>query len=169
MPSVIEVVEQLKRRMLRDAKFLEDSRTELAAVQPILEKAADLNERMDIAEFRIRLASEMLGNKQSREVLSQSKIGMQLIERSKSTAPQKVSLWAYMKEYLQIVKEARVGDIVIFLQAVGVDYAKRQTIESVIRRKPKTFKVIKRGGQKFISLCPHWDWDLSAHPKDWKR
>jgi hypothetical protein len=167
MPNVLDVVEQLKRRMLRDAKFLEESREELDALRSVVEKAGDLSEKMDEAEFRIRLTIEMLGNKQSKEVLSQSKIGPDLLERSKYRSPEKVSLWAYMKEYLQLVKEARVGDIVMFLQAIGIGYAKRQTIESVIRRKSRTFRVTKRGGQKFVSLCPNWYSDLSDHPRDW--
>ena len=168
MPNVIEVVEQFKRRMLRDAKFIEESRKELDALQPVLEKAADLDEKIQDAEFRIRLAVEMIGTKQSKEVLSQINIGSQLVKHPKFTPPERVSLWAYMKEYLQLVREARVGDIVMFLQAIGVDYAKRQTIESVIRRKPRTFRVTKRGGQKFVSLRPNWNWDFSSHPKNWK-
>jgi hypothetical protein len=168
MPNVIEVLERLKRRMLQDAKVLEESRKQLAALQSVLDKAGALSEKIDEAEYHIRLTVEMIGRKQSKEVLSQCKIGPELLERSKHTAPEKVSLWAYMKEYLQQVREARVGDIVMFLQAIGIDYAKRQTIESVIRRKPKTFKVTKRGGQKLVSLRRDWYWDLSDHPKEWK-
>jgi hypothetical protein len=59
-----------------------------------------------------------------------------------------------MEEYLQIVGEAKVGDIVSFLQGIGIEYAKRQTVESTLRNHPDEFKVTKRKREKFISLFP---------------
>jgi hypothetical protein len=166
MPNVIEVFEKLKRRMIRDAKLIEESRKELEALREVIDRAADLEEQADYASNRIRRTVLMIGHKQAKALLAQSSVGSEFLD-AKITGGDKVSLWAFMQEYLQVVKEARVGEIVAFLQAVGIDYAKRQTIEAVIRRKPKEFKVTKRNGQKFVSLYPNWHLDISDHPREW--
>ncbi len=167
MPNVIEVVEKLKRRMVRDAKRIENASKELEVLRDVLDRACDLQEEIENAEQRIRRTVEMLGNKQAKTILAETNVGAQFLEE-KSVRAEKVSLWAYMQEYLQIVKEARVGDIVAFLQAVGIEYAKRQTIEAVIRRKPAEFRITKRNGQKFVSLRPNWRLEVSDHPRSWR-
>jgi hypothetical protein len=166
MPNVIDVVDKLKRRMIRDAKLIEDSRKELEALRDVAERVGSLEREIDYASIRIRRTVEMIGDKQAKAVLAQTAIGPEFL-RAKIQRPEKVSLWAFLQEYLQIVKEARVGDIVTFLQAVGIDYAKRQTIEAVIRRKPEEFRITKRDGQKFVSLYPNWAAQDSAHPREW--
>ncbi len=165
MPTVIEVVDKLKTRMIRDAKLIEESRRELEALRDVAERLYDLQERIDNARSRISRTVEMIGEKQAKAVLCNTAVAKEF--SAKRVSSQKVSLWAYIQEYLQVVREARVGDIVAFLQAVGVSYAKRQTIEAVIRRKPREFKILKRNGQKFVSLHRNWELQDSEHPRDW--
>jgi len=168
MPNVLDVVEKLKRRMARDVVMIDESRKKLETLQPVIEQADDLRIAIENADMRIRRVVRMIGNEQSRSILERTLAGKEYLDRhNQSTPSEKVSLWAFLQEYLQIVKEARVGDIVAFLQAVGIDYAQRQTIESVIRRKPREFKITKRDGQKFVSLFPHWEEYDSSHPKEW--
>jgi len=168
MPNVIDVVEKLKRRMIRDVRLIEESRQELEAIRDVADRAVDLEMTIDSASNRIRRTISMIGNKQAGAALAETNVGPEFLHRE-SKSGERTSLWAFLQEYLQIVKEARVGDIVTFLQAVGIDYAKRQTIEAVIRRKPKEFKITKRNGQKFVSLYPHWEAADTPHPKDWMR
>jgi len=170
MPNVLQVVEKFKKRLVRDARVIEEANRELAPLREVFERVIELEDRIEDASLRIQRTIEMIGDRQAREALAQTTVGQKFIgQRRRVSAKHKVSLWAFMQEYLQVVKKARVNEIVEFLRAVGIDYAKRQTIESVIRRKPREFRVTKENGQKFVSLYSSWREADTAHPKPWVR
>jgi hypothetical protein len=162
MPSVIEVVEKLKERLTRDVKTVEDARRELDGLKDVAARILDLECQMDDARIRIIRVVRMLGDKQTRTLLAKNPAfaedRQELRKASKYSRSETVSLRSFMEEYLRIVRKAKVGDIVEFLQAVGVDYAKRQTIEAVVRRHPDEFKITKRNREKFVSLTSQSDW-----------
>ena len=132
MPTVLEVVEKLKERVARDLKLVETSRRELETLQEVAVRIADLEIQLDEARIRIIRTISMLGDKQTKEIFVKNPALVNEFRKfskaSKYSRSERVSLRAFMQEYLRIVKEARVGDIVVFLRAVGVDYAQRQTI-----------------------------------------
>jgi hypothetical protein len=57
-----------------------------------------------------------------------------------------------MKEYLQHVPEARIGEMEDFFETVKMPNANRQAMESALKRHPETFKIRKDKRDKFISL-----------------
>jgi hypothetical protein len=61
-------------------------------------------------------------------------------------------LWQAVQEYLLIVHEAKVGEIVSFFSEVGIPNTTRQAIESALKRHAKTFQTVKRGKEKLVSL-----------------
>src|ERR1039458_3394684 len=162
MPSCNEVFEKHKERLTRDVKTVEDTRRELDELKDVAARILDLERQMDDARIRIIRVVRMLGDKQTRALLSKnpafSEDRQELRKASKYSRSETVSLRSFMEEYLRVVRKAKVGDIVAFLQAVGVDYAKRQTIEAVVRRHPDEFKITKRNREKFVSLVSPSDW-----------
>jgi len=156
--NVLEVVEELKERLARDAKIVEESKRELRTLKEVAARINDLELQIEGARTRISRVIAMLGEKQARVILGKNPAFegdfRNLRKESKYSRSETVSLRAFMQEYLRVVGQARVADIVAFLQAVGVEYAKRQTVEAAIKRNPLDLRVTKRRGQKFVSLTP---------------
>lgn len=61
-------------------------------------------------------------------------------------------LWEAMKEYLQYVPEARIGEMEEFFSHIGYEEGNRQAIESALKRHPKEFTVRKKKREKYLSL-----------------
>ncbi len=59
-------------------------------------------------------------------------------------------LWEAMKEYLQHIQEARIGEMEEFFSHVGYEEGNRQAIESALKRHPKEFHVRKRKREKYL-------------------
>jgi hypothetical protein len=161
MPDFLDVVDKMKGRLVSDAKFVEQWRHELAAMLPMANRIAHLEAEIDDARMRMMRVATMLGEDRTKEILATTpKFVREYMQRyrkerakgARYNRDQSTSLRSFVEEYLRIVKEAKVGDIVQFLHAIGVDYAKRQTIEGVIKRNTYDFTVIKRGRGKFVRL-----------------
>jgi hypothetical protein len=71
---------------------------------------------------------------------------------SDKTLRSALPLWEAMKEYLQYVPEARIGEMEEFFSHIGYDEGNRQAIESALKRHPKEFHARKRKREKFIAL-----------------
>jgi hypothetical protein len=61
-------------------------------------------------------------------------------------------LWEAMKEYLQYVPEARIGEMEEFFSHIGYEEGNRQAIESALKRHPREFTVRKKKREKYLSL-----------------
>jgi hypothetical protein len=62
-----------------------------------------------------------------------------------------LELWEAVEQYLRFVPEAKIKDILEFMEMVKVN-ASRQSVEAAIKAHPKVFRAQKRKGEKFISL-----------------
>lgn len=161
MPNFLEVVDKMKERLVSDAKFVEQWKHELESMLPIANRIAHLEAEIDDARMRMMRIATMLGEHRTKEILgSTPKFVREYMQRCKNEMAKgarynrdpNTSLRSFIEEYLRIVKEAKVGEIVQFLNAIGVDYAKRQTIEGVIKRNTYEFAIIRRGSGKFVRL-----------------
>ncbi|MGH9728605.1 MAG: hypothetical protein ACRD4V_08450 [Candidatus Acidiferrales bacterium] len=71
---------------------------------------------------------------------------------SDKTLRERLPLWEAMKEYLQYVTEARIGEMEEFFSHIGYEEGNRQAIESALKRHPKEFSVRKKKREKYIAL-----------------
>ena len=71
---------------------------------------------------------------------------------SEKTLREQLPLWEAMKEYLQYVAEARIGEMEEFFSHIGYDGGNRQAIESALKRHRKEFHIRKKKREKYISL-----------------
>jgi len=62
-----------------------------------------------------------------------------------------LELWEAVEQYLRFVPEAKVKEILEFMEMVKIN-ASRQSVEAAIKAHPKVFRIQKRKGEKFISL-----------------
>ncbi len=161
--SVNDVVEELKAGLARDMKIVEESNRELEALREVADKIYALQCELHNASTRVYRVLEMLSDKSAKSAILEnpafSNIHEWLREGRRKPTIKKVTMRGATEAYLDIVKEAKVGEIVEFLQSIGMSHAKRQSIESVIKRNPFDFKVTKRGREKFISANHSAWWD----------
>jgi hypothetical protein len=158
VPSIGEVVEKMKANLARDVKNVEAAKVELESLTEIADKIYELEKTVDHGSMRIVRIIELLKDKKTKaNVLknpNMTRIHDSFEGRGEIKRP--VKLRVAIEEYLRVVDRAKVGEIVEFLQAIGLDYAKRQTVESVIKRNSFDFTVTKQGREKFISRNQTW-------------
>jgi hypothetical protein len=154
VPELHKVVDALKSGVKRDVKLVEQSKRELEELEEMAERIYSLQRNMEHAEIRVIRTLELLRDKSLTDSVAKSPEFRRIHERLRLPKTREVSLRAAMQEYLRIAKKAKVAEIVEFLQTMGFDYAKRQTIEGVIKRHPFDFKVVKDGREKFITVLP---------------
>ena len=75
-----------------------------------------------------------------------------LVSGNADTMRSQLPLWEAMKEYLQYVPEARIGEMEEFFSHIGYDEGNRQAMESALKRHPKEFRLRKKKREKYISL-----------------
>ena len=68
-----------------------------------------------------------------------------------NTARNNLELWEAVQQYLRLVQEARMNEILAFLSEVQIK-ATRQAVEACLKAKPKVFSTRKKNREKFISL-----------------
>jgi hypothetical protein len=152
VPNFQKVVDTLKAEVKRDAKIVAKGKKELEALEEVAERIYALQREVGAAEMRIIRTLEMMRDKQ----LTESVIDHPALDTVRSYLGNKnrtrdVKLRVATEEYLRIVKKAKVAEIVAFLQALGFDYAKRQTVEGMIKRHSFDFNIVKEGRDKFIT------------------
>ena len=153
------IKEKLTERFDRSAQTLAESSNELAALGDVIARIDILRDQMSEAKMRLVRIGRMLGDKRSKALLQANAHlsdadRKELHSATKYSRSDAVSVRSFMDEYLSMVKEAKVAEIVAFLRAVGLDYAKRQTVENALKNHLDEFKVPKRGREKFVSLAP---------------
>lgn len=72
-------------------------------------------------------------------------------EKANRVLRRSLELWEAIEQYLQFDREARIKDILEFVQFIGMK-ASRQSVEAAIKAHPKVFRVVKRKREKFVSL-----------------
>ena len=61
-------------------------------------------------------------------------------------------LWRAIKWYVGFAGEARINDVLLFLNALEFEGANRNSVESALRVHPEDFIIKKRKNEKYISL-----------------
>jgi len=149
MPGALEVARKMKQRLEHECRAVSSAKKKLDALAKVYNQIQDLEARIEAGNERIRPIAALLGDDETRELHSPDH---QQIRDFLSVNRSRIGLWAFVEEYLRLNGRAKVGEIVAFLQALGHENVKRQTIESVVKRNPRDFKAVKEGRDKFIEL-----------------
>lgn len=155
-----DIRDKLKTRLDESIRTINEAGKELDGLQEVEERIHLLRNQVDDARISASRITHMLGNDKTRAKLKQIDSAAErrdIQQSSKYSRSKAVSVRSFMDEYLKVAGESKVGDIVSFLQHIGVDYAKRQTVETALKNHPDEFEVIKRGREKFVSLTRS-DW-----------
>lgn len=152
--------DKLRTRFDESIRTINEAGRELDGLQKAAQRLDFLQRQMEHAKVRASRIVRMLGDAKARATLAKLDSAAErraIDESSKYSRSNAVSVRSFMDEYLSVAGESKVGDIVLFLQHIGLDYAKRQTVETALRNHPDEFIVTKHGREKFVSLAPG-DW-----------
>lgn len=156
VPSIVDVQEMMRQRLEHECVSIQSLRDEMAKLASAYNRYVDLKGEIDSRSKRIQRLMAALGVEYL-EAKLQSAAAYVAEETNLQGDPDELRanfpLWRAIKEYLLAVAgEAKVGDIQHFLEAVNFEKCGRQAIESALRSHDGTFRVVKRGRDKYISL-----------------
>jgi len=156
VPMVRDVFQSMILRLKYEAERVQEFRNDMEKLASSYHRYCDLQKNLKASEDRIKRIVAVLGANLISQV-KESEDGNALREiletdptptKLRTNAP----LWKMLAEYLSHVPEATVEEIAVFMEAVGVNDLSRQAIESALRTHAKTFRITKRGREKYISL-----------------
>jgi len=157
VPDRYEIGERMKQRLQYEFKAIAASRDRIKADIEAYHRVRDEMSQLARRERRINTIVGVLGSNACAEYSKEDEafdFAFTLEVPSTKEPRENLSLWEAMKEYLQHVTEARIGEMEDFFDAVGMPNANRQAMESALKRHPETFKVRrdKSKREKYISL-----------------
>ncbi len=151
-----EVVKRLKRNLEEEIATVRSASSRLNQLKETAKEIESLEAQCETAKIRAIRTMRMVGDAATKKTLLNTRefadLHADLREPSKYSRSEAVSLRSFTSEYLRAAGPSKVGEIVAFLQWMGVKYAKRQSIEGVIKRNPDTFTVTRKGREKFIDV-----------------
>jgi hypothetical protein len=153
--SAQDVFTRIRGALIVDAKRLREIATEQEKFSEAYNRYLALQRESRAHEESANALRALLGPDAFVEAMSTDKsdaVGWE-IEMSPTAQElrEKTALWQHVRQYLRFVPEAQAGEMVSFLQWVGIRVT-RQAVESAIRSHPREFAVKTRGREKFISL-----------------
>ena len=155
MSRAMDVLGRIRSALVFDAKRLREISAEMETLADAYHRYSALRDESDKREKSLHGLKALLGHDMYYKVMREdetSTIGEEAETRPTAYELRAATpLWEHVVNYLRFVSEARVGEIVDFLEWAGLD-ANRQAIESAIRAHPRTFAVKKKGREKFVSL-----------------
>lgn len=151
-----DTVPAMQQRLLHECESIRNIRREMEKLTRAYNRFVDLREQLAGHEDRMQNIVAVLGPDMFIQTVKQDESDVigNTVEISPSVRQLREAqpLWKAIREYSRIVREAKVREVREFLTHLGVKGVNRQAIESALQRHPKTFRVVKRGRDKFISL-----------------
>jgi hypothetical protein len=153
---VKDTLDAIRNRIVHDAARLEDISKQMGDLSRSYNLYVDLLKERESHEKSAQKLAGLLGPDKYFDPTTTDEMLAILageIEDTPDVATlrQELPLWEAVKQLLRFVPEARTREILEFFKVVGIE-ATRQAVESGIRAHPRTFRVVKRGREKFISL-----------------
>jgi hypothetical protein len=160
MPMMNDAIKAMEQRLLHECKAIQNIRTEMEELAPAYNRFLDLQKELATRHKRINRIQAVFGPNGIKRIEEKDKsdvVGNTLeVWPSPAQLREDLVLWEAIFEYLSTVPESSVIDIQTFLSALGITVKNkpisRQAIESAIRTHSDVFRVIKRKGEKFVSL-----------------
>jgi hypothetical protein len=151
VPSTADVQNMMLQRLEHECASMQSARKELSELASAYHRYVDLKTQIDERSKRIQriigiLGTDSIENLGSAEVRSETNL-----QGEPEWLREELSLWRAIKEYLAIAGEAKVGDMQMFFSAMNYEIS-RQAVESALRSHESTFRVSRRGREKYVSL-----------------
>src|SRR6266568_1267984 len=156
MPSANDVIDAMQQKLAHECRKKAALRNDLKKLAEAYHRYVDCEGQLNSSELAIQTLLGLLGEANVKTLADSDEGGVVKGELSASPRPKELRkqmpLWKAMEEYLKVAKEARIGEILIFLDALGIKGATRQAIESARKRHWPLFESRKSGKESFLSL-----------------
>jgi hypothetical protein len=144
---------QMRQRLHYDAKRTKEIKERMEVLATAYNEFLDLRKEHEERKAHMIVLYGLIGDDSytSDPDWVENKV-RELVSGNADTMRSQLSLWEAMKEYLQYVPEARIGEMEEFFSHIGYEEGNRQAIESALKRHPKEFSVRKKKREKYLSL-----------------
>jgi hypothetical protein len=145
---------QMRQRLHHEVKRAYEIKERMGEIAAAYNEYLDLRNEFEKRKARTGVIYGLIGDDLHTSDSNWSETGARIVVGgSDKTMREQLPLWEAMKEYLQHVPEARIGEMEEFFSHVGYDEGNRQAIESALKRHPKEFRVRKKKKRiKFIAV-----------------
>jgi hypothetical protein len=157
-----DVVRGLAAQVKAGATELQNINDEMLKLRPAYQRYRELAEQVKAKDERTRLAAGVFLNCSNRSVdidndlFDEEQVHVEeLCDRAGITNPRSAAytlpLWKVARELVRQVPELQVVELENFLKLLGYKTS-RQAVESAIETHRDTFRIKRRGREKFVSL-----------------
>lgn len=156
VPLLTDAIDSLKQQLVSDCQRVLEIRDEKRKYADAYNRYVALQSELQEKATRIDELAGMLGPagllkaelEDHTNAISDTLEVHTTIEQLRNELP----LWKAVRWYVAYSGEARINDVILFLQALVVDGANRNAIESALRRHPETFRIRMAKREKYLSL-----------------
>lgn len=155
MPMYVDVYNTLQQRLVHACRSVREIRDRMSTLAAGYNEFVDLRSQLGRYTEQINVLKGVFGPGYVEAVTNdKSDVVGETAEITPTWKEMRdgMPLWVALREYLSAAGEARVGEAEEFLNWLKFPNVRRQSIESVLRRHPETFRVRKGGKEKYISL-----------------
>lgn len=144
---------QMRLRLYHEAQRMKEIKARMDALAGAYNEFRDLLKELPERKARMTILLGLIGEDiHSPNSTWATSNATELAGSSLSALRSQLSVWEAMKEYLQHVPEARIGEMEEFFSHIGYEEGNRQAMESALKRRPKEFNVRRKKREKYISL-----------------
>jgi hypothetical protein len=143
---------QMRQRLHHDVQRMEAIKGRMEELASGYNEFLDLRQESVARKARIATLYGLIGDDVHNVSNWVETAARDAVGGSEKTLRAQLPLWEAMKEYLQYVPEARIGEMEEFFSHIGYEEGNRQAIESALKRHPKEFHVRKKKREKYLSL-----------------
>jgi hypothetical protein len=156
VPLLTDALDALKQQLTSECQRVQAIRSEKKKYADAYNRYVALQKELQERATRIDELAGMLGPDGALEAMRQDSsdaIGHTIeIHTSMTQLRSELPLWKIVRWYVGYVGAARINDVILFLEALGVDGANRNAIESALRKHPETFTIRRANREKYIGL-----------------
>ncbi|MGO9123530.1 MAG: hypothetical protein ACLP6G_01440 [Terriglobales bacterium] len=151
VPSIVDVTSMMHQRLEHECASMQSVRKELSELASAYNRYVDLKAQIDSRSKRIQRLMAVLGDESVSNIAKDAVRAETNLQGDPESLRTDLPLWQAVKEYLTFAGQTKVGDIQQFFGATNYEVS-RQAIESALRSHTSTFRVARKGRDKYISL-----------------
>ena len=151
VPSAPDVERMMHQRLQHECVSMQSVRKEISELASAYNRYVDLKAEVDSRSERIQRLMAILGADSIQAMANDGVKDETNLQGEPDWLREELPLWRAIMEYLIIAGQSKVGEVQAFFSAMNYEVS-RQAIESALRSHENTFRVVRKGREKYISL-----------------
>lgn len=156
VPLLTDAIDSLKQQLVSECQRVQEIRDERRKYADAYNRFVALQKELQERAARIDELAGMLGPEEvlttMREDTSDA-VGETIeVHTAISQLRSELPLWKAIRWYVGYTGEARINDVLLFMDSLGIAGANRNSVESALRKHPETFSIRHANREKYIGL-----------------